>query len=197
MPNPVWTDRLYPASMEWRLMKAGAQFRSPFTGSLQAVSFVGEYWAVSVGFSGEGRVRANSGELEATLMYLAGGVNQVDIFHWARPQPRGTMRGSPVVQTVASRGNDTLMLTVASGATLLAGDLFHAGTQVFMVRTNCAAVSTTLTVPLVNRVRGTIAEASSVVWDRPLLSVVAPELSAGLVYRPGMTLPTDLMLVEP
>jgi len=197
MANPVWTDRLYPAAMEWRLMKAGAQFRSPFTGSLQAVSFVGEYWAINVSFSGEGRVRANSGELEATLMYLAGGVNQVDIFHWARPQPRGTMRGSPTVQTVASRGDATLVLTVASGATLLAGDLFHAGSQVFMVRTNCTAVSTTLTVPLVNRVRGTIAQASPVLWDRPLLTVVAPELSAGLVYRPGMTLPADLMLVEP
>ena len=47
------------------------------------------------------------------------------------------------------------------------------------------------------RARGVIAEDTAVVWNRPLVPVVMPEMSAGLAYRPGMTLPAEIQLVEP
>lgn len=178
-------------------MKAGTQFRSPFTGSLQSVDFVGEYWSVRMQLKGEGWRRQFSPLLEATLGYLAGGVNQVDVFHWVRPVPRGTLSGSPTVQTTTARGQTQLLVTTTTGFTLLAGDLIKAGTQVFMVRADCTAAASLLTVPLVNRIRGVINSGSAVTWNRPLLTVVMPEMSGGLVYRPGMTLPTELELVEP
>lgn len=193
----TWPDSLYPAGLEWRLMKAGTQFRSPFTGSLQSVDFVGEYWSVRMQLKGEGWRRQFSPLLEATLGYLAGGVNQVDVFHWVRPVPRGTLSGSPTVQTTTARGQTQLLVTTTTGFTLLTGDLIKAGTQVFMVRADCTAAASLLTVPLVNRIRGVINSGSAVTWNRPLLTVVMPEMSGGLVYRPGMTLPTELELVEP
>lgn len=192
----VWPDSLYPAGLEWRLMKAGVQFRSPFTGSLQAVDFVGEYWLVRIQLKGEGWRRLYSPLLDSLLMYLSGGVNQVDVFHWVRPVPIGTMRGSPTVQTTTARGQTQLLVTTPTGGTLLAGDFIKAGTQVFAVLSDCVSVANLLTVPLVNRVRGVISSGSAVEWNRPKLTVVMPEMSGGLAYRPGMTLPTELELVE-
>jgi len=192
----AWPDNLYPQELEWRLVKAGSQFRSPFTGTLQAIDYVGERWEVMIGLRGEGKLRKFSAQLDATLAYFAGGVNQMDIFHWVRPVPRGTLRGSPTLQTTTAKGNTQVVLTVAAGSTLEAGDLIGIGTQVFMARSACAAVSTTLTVPLVNRVRGVINSGTAVVWDRPKLTVVCPEMSGGLAYRPGMTLPAQIQLVE-
>lgn len=196
MTNPVWPSVLCPAGLEWRIQKAGIQFRSPFTGSLQAVDFIGERWEINIALHGEGREQAYSGQVESLLMHLAGGVNQIDIYHWRRSVPRGTLRGTPTIQTTTARGQTQLVLTVAAGSTLLPGDLIGVGGQVFMARTLCVAVGTTLTVPLVNRVRGVIASGSAVVWDKPLLPVVMPEMSAGVAYRPGQTLPAELQLVE-
>jgi hypothetical protein len=193
----AWPNSLYPTGLEWRLMKAGAQFRSPFTGSLQAVDFLGEYWAIRIQLRGEGWRRKYSPLLESLLMYLAGGMNQVDVFHWVRPVPIGTMRGSPTVQTTTARGDSQLVVATTTGWTLLAGDLIKAGSQVFMVRTDCVASGGVLTVPLVNRIRGVISSGSAVTWDRPTLTVVMPEMSGGLVYQPGMRLPAELELVEP
>jgi hypothetical protein len=107
------------------------------------------------------------------------------------------MRGSPTVQTTTARGQSQLLITTTTGWTLLAGDLIKAGTQVFMVRTDCTAAASLLTVPLVNRIRGVISSGSAVTWDRPKLTVVMPEMSGGVVYRPGMTLPSEVEFVEP
>lgn len=193
----TWPYNLTPSGVEWRLHKAGVQFRSLFTGSSQAVGFLGEYWEIHVSLRGEGRLQKRSGDLEALLMHLAGGVNTVDVFHWQRPFPRGTLRGSPTLQNATVRGDSQLVINCAAGSNLRAGDLIGAGTQLFMVRSDCVAVSTTITVPVVNRVRGVIGEDSSVVWNRPTVSVVALDFTAGLAYRPGQTLPSEIVLVEP
>jgi hypothetical protein len=197
MTNPVWPDNLCPQGAEWRLRKAGTNFRSPYSGSFQAVDFASDWWEVGISLRGEGVRQRNTGQLEALLMHLAGGVNQVDVYRWTRPFPRGTLRGAPTVRVVTVVGDLTVSLTVAAGATLLAGDMIGIGDQLFMVRLPCAAVGTTLDVTVVNRVRTAIAESTPVVWNRPKLSVVAPELNAGLVSRPGVTLPTEILLTEP
>lgn len=197
MSNPTWPSTLVPSRCEWRLQKAGLQFRSPFSGSLQSIDFIGERWVVSLSFPASGI--AASGPLAALLTWLAGGVNAVDIWRFGPAeslQPRGTLRGSPTVQTVTVRGDSSLVLTVASGATLKAGDLIGAGGQVFMVASDCGPTGTTLTVPLVNRVRGVIAETSAVTWYKPKLAVVMPETSAGIVFAPGQALPAEVMLEE-
>lgn len=196
MTNPVWPYSLRPQGLEWRLKKAGLQMRSPFSGSVQAIDFVGDYWLINVSFRGEGRIRARSQELEALLMYMAGGVHQLDIFNWARPFPRGTLRGAPTLQVVTLEGDSSLVLTVAPGATLEAGDLIGMENQIFMARTPCIASGTTLTVPLVNKVRKVIPETTAVVWNRPTIPVVMPETSAGVVYRPGLTLPSEAQFEE-
>lgn len=197
MTNPVWPVTRIPASCEWRLHKSGTSFRSPFTGEVQTIDFMGEYWEVVIGIPGEGRLKRHTAELEAMVMWLAGGGNQVDIYNWVRPVPRGTLRGSPTLATVTVRGDDHLHLAVAAGSTLEAGDFIGCGDQVFMVKSRCVEQFGAMQVPVVNRVRGVIAEDSPITWDRPLVAMVMLEQTAGIVHQPGIALPTQLTLVEP
>ena len=197
MPNLAWPSIINPMQLDWRLKKSGAQFQGYYTSSLQAVLYLGEYWDINIVLPGEGRLLRKAGVVDSLLMQLSGGVTKVDVYHWARPIPKGTLRGSPTLQDATVRGDSSLVLTVAAGSTLEPGDLIGVGTQLFMVKSYCAAVGTTLTVPVLNRVRGVIAGATAVVWDRPKVGVVAPELSAGTVYGPGQRGPAELHLMEP
>jgi hypothetical protein len=82
-------------------------------------------------------------------------------------------------------------------ATLKAGDYVGAGGQLFQVASDAVASSAgDMTVPVLNRVRGTIALGSVVTWYRPTCEMVLPAMQAGPVRRPGVIESTALDLVE-
>src|SRR5574341_369055 len=89
--------------------------------------------------------------------------------HFARSVPRGTLRGSPTVKTTATRGATSLVLQNASNnATLKAGDMIGCVGHLFQAAEDCTAGDNgEITVPLVNRVRSTIAAGASVTWNKP------------------------------
>lgn len=83
------------------------------------------------------------------------------------------------------------------GATLLADDYIGVGGQLFQVAADCTANDAgAMTVPLVNRVRGTIASGSAVTWHKPTAEFIMPAMQAGPVFRPGAIEGTALDLVE-
>lgn len=83
------------------------------------------------------------------------------------------------------------------GATLLADDYIGAGGQLLQVASDCAANDAgAMTVPLVNRVRGTIASAAAVTWHKPTAEFMMPAMQAGPVFRPGAIDSAALDLVE-
>lgn len=178
----AWPDSLTPASASWGIQKAGVQFRSPFAGSVEAVEFPGQYWRVSVTLP-QAKLR-NGGEAEAFFARLAGGVERVLVPYWPRQQPRGTLRGSQAVSVAAARGDLTLSISAAAGMTLRAGDMIGVGAQLFQCFQDCVS-NGTLTVPLVNRVRGFIAVGTVVVWDRPTVTCCLPASSSARGYDPG------------
>lgn len=91
----------------------------------------------------------------------------------------------------------TTDLTWPGAATLLADDMIGAGGWLFQVASNCIANDAgQLVVPVVNRVRGTIALASAVTWNRPTTEFVLPAMQAGPVYGGGAINTTALDLVE-
>jgi len=82
-------------------------------------------------------------------------------------------------------------------ATLLADDYIGVGGQLFQVAADCTANDAgAMTVPLVNRVRGTIASGSAVTWHKPTAEFIMPAMQAGPVFRPGAIEGTALDLVE-
>lgn len=158
-----------PQGASFGLRKSGVQFRGPFNGTLQAVGFVSERWVFSA--TTTPKSLKDAGAVEAFLNVMAGGVNTVRAGHPARPVPIGTLRGSPVLQLDANRGDSTIHLGgCATGETLEPGDMFGlaAGSQLFQVASACEVDSFGIvSVPVVNRVRAFCAAGSAVVWDHP------------------------------
>jgi hypothetical protein len=76
------------------------------------------------------------------------------------------------------------------------GDFLGVGGQLFQVDSFAVLANGQGTVPLINRVRGTIAANSPVTWYRPTCEMVLPAMQAGPVRRPGVIESTALDLVE-
>lgn len=195
MATTTWPAALRPQSFAPSLRKAGLQFRSPFNGTAQAIDFIAERWVFSLTLPPK-RIEG-AGQVEALLFNLAGGIERVRCWHFFRPIPLGTVRGSPVLASGASRGNTSLAITTTASATLKAGDMIGAGGQLFMVSTDCAANGTgAITVPVINRVRATIAGGSAVTWDSPTADFILPAMAPGAAYRPALLEGTAFDLEE-
>jgi len=192
MADYAWPDLLPPQLMVWTIQKAGVSFRSPYAGSVEAVTFPGWYWKISITLKPR---RAKDGGLaESFFEGLAGGEDAVLVYHFLRPVPRGTMRGTPTVGTAAMRGATSLVINTTG--TLLAGDLFKLGTAVHKARFDCAPVAGKLTVPLVARLRADVAVGAGVTWDHPTVRCFMPSMSNASSYRPGAMLGTSIDLEE-
>lgn len=141
-------------------------FRSILNGTPQNIELPGGRWVLSLTLV---PVSLNSaGEIESLLNYLAGGVNTVNCWHFARPRPRGTLAGSPVINGGVTRGATSVPITTQIGYTVKKGDMFGAAGQLFETFADTTADgSGHMTIPITNRVRATLANATPVTWDRP------------------------------
>jgi hypothetical protein len=109
--------------------------------------------------------------------------------------------GGPIAAAAAF---DTVQFEAAPAATpwagsptLRAGDFIGAGGQLLQVASDYTLLDTgDGDIPLINRVRGTIAIDSAVTWYRPTCEMVLPAMQAGPVRRPGVIDSTALDLVE-
>lgn len=140
-------------------------FASPFGGSEQVIDMMNDRWMVSL--SVPPRIFTEAASLEAFVASFRGMNNTIALHHFLRPQPRGTMRGTPDCAVTAA-GSDQVMVYCPAGQTLLAGDMI--GIQGLLLQLREDAVSDGsghMIAKLVNRTRKFIPEASTVTWDRP------------------------------
>ena len=144
-------------------------FRSPLNGTPQSVELPGGRWVLSLTLVPV--AMALAGEHESLLNYLAGGVNTVNCWHFARPRPRGTIAGSPTMYGGVTRGATSFTVATSIGYTVKQGDMLGAGSQLFQVAADATADgSGHLAVSLTNRVRATISTGSAVAWSQPKVS---------------------------
>lgn len=137
---------------------------------------------------------SGSARLSATGTAAAGAV-------WARCY--AWIEQSPVLG-VAQVNFDAAQLEMAlaptsyaGNATLRADDMIAAGGQLFQVAADCTADdSGRIVVPLVNRVRATIAVDSAVTWSRPTCEMMMPAMQSGPIVRPGAIEGAGVDLVE-
>jgi len=178
-----WPTTMIPAVAAIGSQGSGVQFKSPFNGTLQAVEFVAERFTLSVTLPP--KMRDDSGAVEAFFMRLRGGVNRVKAWHFSRPAPKGTMRGSPTLSAGVSRGGTSLPITGGTASsTLKAGDMLAVGGQLFMVAENVSLNGSGAgTVPVVHRVRATINSGAAVTWDKPTAEFVMPAWMASFVHN--------------
>jgi hypothetical protein len=116
-----WPAGLIPQAAELSLRKSGAQFASPFNGTLQAVDFIAERWVLSCSLAPQ--FQHDPSGVGVFANRLAGGVERVRVwpFHTGGA-PRGTLRGNVTVRTAAARGDSVLRVQGALAAPNLIGN---------------------------------------------------------------------------
>ena len=129
--------RSAPAEMEWALVANTQTFTSPLTNSVQTVELPGARWRVD--FTLRNLDEADTAVLQAFLAQLRGRAGRFTLHHFARPAPRGTARGTPLVKGASQTGTSLLIDGMTVGATLLPGDFFAVNGQLKMATATATA----------------------------------------------------------
>ena len=165
---------------------------SMFGGSEQAVDLLNDRWVMNVSLADSWH--SDAAAREAFIASFRGQVNWVALWHFIRPQPRGTMRGSPTLVGAHAQGAAALSITAGTaGGTLLAGDMLGVGGLLCMVQSDVTLDGSGAgSVPLVNRLRAAQTNGAAVTWDRPtatfrLLGHATPVYQPGVASGPSFT----------
>lgn len=114
--------RSAPAECEWTLEANTQSFTSPLSRATQTVEMPGARWRVS--FTLQNLQEADTALLDAFRAQLRGRAGRFYLHHFARPLPRGTLRGIPLVKGADQTGTTLIIDGCTVGATLKAGDYF-------------------------------------------------------------------------
>lgn len=182
---------------ELRILPNTVTFTSPYTRATQTLDFMGERWGAVIELDREGDMTLAAAR-EAFFDRLKGQVNLVSLWNIRFPQPQGTLRDgvggsaqwknnvgananwvnnvaaaatwsyvSPVLYACAQNDN-VLRICTSPGQTLLAGDMFGAGTQLFRAMATATADSAgILTVEVLPRVRTALPNNTPVTLTKP------------------------------
>ena len=154
MTTLSWPAAWLPTAFEMRVMPNTRNFSSPYSGSTQTLDLGGERWAATFTMPPVNN-RADGAEREALFDRLAGGINDVALWHMRHPTPRGTLTdpvvawaitdggspwpitnsGSPwpmtdgtlTLRSAVAAGAQTATLQSRPGRTALAGDMLGIG----------------------------------------------------------------------
>ena len=184
----------YPRDMVMTLQTNQRAHASPFGGSEQVVDMLNDRWVAACTFPA--RKLKNAGPLEAFLASMRGQTNTVGIWHFARPIPRGSLRGLPTLASAAAQGAAAVSVQTVAGVSLLAGDLIGVSGLLLMVQADTVANGAgVMTVQIVNRLRIALLAGAAVKWDRPLVQCRLAG-SSGVNYVPGQALPVQCDFAE-
>lgn len=190
MADINWPSNIDPRGATLGVAKPGAQFAGIFNSTFQATGFNANYYTLSIqlGLAHRRMTPALAGQIEALVFYLAGGVNRVAVWHFGRPEPVGTARGTPTLSATANRGDTSLAITGATaGGTYRAGDVLGAGGYWHQLLSDVTLNGSGAgTVQLVLPVRATIASGSAVTWDRPTAYFVMPATTQAVTHVPAV-----------
>ena len=129
---------------------------------------------------------------ESLLLRLRGRINHFAMYDWARPAPRGTMRGALTLSGAHAAGSPTLVITGGggqAGATLLTGDWLQVGTgigtsQLVKVMSDATANgSGVISVAVESPLRRAYGSGAGVTWDRPIAYYKAASASSQWDYQ--------------
>jgi len=130
-------SRSAPERMRWGMVSNTQVSVSPLNGSVQTQELPGARWKVSVDYPP--LEDSDAALMRAFLVKLRGQANRVALWPFDRQTPRGTAGGTPLVMGASQTGASLITDGWTVGATLLEGDFFQVGTQLFMVAANATA----------------------------------------------------------
>ena len=157
-----------------------------FNTSEQPVDLLGDRWLMSVDLPQHER---NDGPWrEAFINSFRGQFNTVNLYHFEKPRPRGTVRGTLTLSASVAQGAASIAVAgcVPSTGTLLAGDMLGVGGLLVEVTSDCTAVAGVITVPINNRIRKALSSGAAVTWDKPT-AAFRLLANTGVSYSQGVT----------
>ena len=162
----TWPAWLKPSGFHLTLQTNQRVNASPEGGSEQVIDRLNDRLICSV--TVPPGWHASAARIEAFLASFRGQVNTINLWHFVRPQPRGTMRGTPTLAGAVAQGAAVLSIQAMAGDTLLAGDMVGVGGLLLMVQDDAVADGTGLmSLSIVNRVRVAQLSGAAVTWDKP------------------------------
>lgn len=155
-----------PSNFSLQLLTTQRAFASPFGGSEQVIDLGQDRWTASIAIPS--MTYEEAAEIEAFIASLRGMSNTVELFHLVRPEPRGTLRGTPVLALPIFVGDGGIFVDTVPGATLRPGDMVGVSGMLFQVREPAVANGAgRIGIAIVNRARKAVAPGASIIWDRP------------------------------
>lgn len=152
-------------------------------GSTRTVEVPGARWFIELGYPSSGD-RNRRRKLEAYWGKVRGQVNRVQLWHFVRPAPVGTMRGTPTISGAVAAGAVQFNINTPTGNTLLAGDMLRIGQQLIMNTTDATSASNLLQVNSNVPLRAAASNLDAVIWDRPVATFMTQ--SAGVPIPHGV-----------
>lgn len=104
MTTLTWPATWQPTAFELRVMPNTRTFSSPYSGGTQVLDLGGERWAATFTLAPVNN-RADGAAREALFDRLAGGINDVALWHFRHPAPRGTLTDAPVAWAITDSGS--------------------------------------------------------------------------------------------
>lgn len=162
----TWPAGIKPTDARLTMQTNQRVNASPFGGSEQAVDMLNDRWMMTLTLAP--MFNRDGGAVESFLASFRGQVNTVNLWHFARPTPVGTLDGSPTLSASAAQGAASIAIATTAGRTLKAGDMVGAGGLLLMAAADATANgSGVLTVSLTNRLRIALSAGAAVTWNKP------------------------------
>ncbi|MBU0752361.1 MAG: hypothetical protein KJ787_13895 [Gammaproteobacteria bacterium] len=187
--------RSAPRECEWRLKSNTVAFQSPLSGATQTVEFPGARWEVS--FAMENLLEADTALLRAFMARLRGRAGRFTLHNFARPTPRGTISGTPLVKGAGQSGTTLLIDGCTVGTTLLAGDFIGVNGELKMVVADATADgSGEMTLTLEPPLRASPADNATITTNQPTATFMLSEDAFAVLTRPGLVSTVAVSAVE-
>ena len=184
-----------PRDLQWGIVWNTQVASSPLSGAIQTLELPGARWQVSFRLSD--RDEADAVLVQAHLMQLRGRVNRSMLYNFARPVPRGTIAGTPLVAGASQTGNTLAIDGCTAGTTLLAGDFFGVGGELKMVTADATASGGgAMTLTFEPPLRASPADNAAISTLYPTVGMMLQEDVTKWATKPGRLSDFELTFVE-
>lgn len=183
----AWPDTalMCPFRVEWMLSDPALLNRSQFSGAVQTAHDPFPRWMVTTTFNNEENDLQR--ERFAFFAKLSGRSKRVTMWQHEKPQPAGTMRGTPTLTNTAPQLAESIDITGVTGETLLPGDMLKIGNQLVTVVDGGTFSANALTVTIAPRLRQSVPLGVSVEWDKPTAQFIMTTSGVNVPFDPMMS----------
>lgn len=192
MATVQWPTSIRVAAGDYSI-QFDVQINTTRNGRIETYGLSGARWVATLTFPNQSE-QTGRPAVEALIVSLEGGANRLQMPHFGRPIPNGTLRGSPVLSGAVIAGAKQLILrNVTNGQTLLRGDIIGLPNQLLMVTADTVASGGTIAVQTRPALFSGYVDGTSVTWNSPTTLWIPQNSTAGPFpfqtgkYRPGFS----------